>query len=332
MFRIWFERDMPDYVAATIAGLAEPIGPGTATPYDLLSSVGEADAIIASSLVTYHGPALDRAPHLRVIARTGIGVDKIDLEAATGRGVAVCNTPDAPTMSTAEHTITLLLSVAKRVGGAQAALRHGGRDFFGSHEGREVAGSVLGLVGIGRIGANVARMARGLDMTVIAHDPFVEATVAEETGFRLVDSLDHLLREADIISLHLPLTAETKHLINAERLAQMKTGAILVNTARGGLVDHGALIAALDSGRLFGAGLDVTDPEPLPPNHPLLHRDDVVVTPHVAAATREGKARLYQSAVTQALQVLHGKYPKHLVNPGVWPIRRQDSFPKEQQP
>jgi len=332
MFRIWFERDMPDHVAATIAGLATPIGPGTATPADLLSSVGEADAIIASSLATYDGSGMDRAPHLRVISRTGIGVDKIDLGAATARGIAVCNTPDAPTISTAEHTITLMLSVAKRVGGSQAALRSGGRDFFGSHQGREVAGKVLGLVGVGRIGTNVARMAGGLSMTVIAYDPFVEATAAEEAGIQLVDSLDQLLAEADVVSLHLPLTSETGQLMNAGRIAQMKPGAILVNTARGGLVDHAALLAALGSSRLFGAGLDVTDPEPLPPDHPLLHRDDVVATPHVAAATAAGKARLYESAVTQALQVLRGEYPNHLVNPDAWPIRRQDPLTEEKQP
>ena len=331
MFRIWFERDMPDHVAATIAGRATPIGPGTATPEDLLSSVDDADAVIASSLVTYDGPAMDRAPHLRVIARTGIGVDKIDLNAATDRGIAVCNTPDAPTVSTAEHTITLLLSVAKRVGGAQAALRSGGRDFFGSHEGREVASKVLGLIGIGRIGTSVARMARGLNMTVIAYDPFVEPAGVAGTGIRLADSLDHLLDEADVISLHLPLTSETEHLINAKCIAQMKAGTIVINTARGGLVDHDALLAALDDGRLFGAGLDVTDPEPLPTNHPLLHRDDVVVTPHVAAATAAGKARLYESAVTQALQVLHGDYPNHLVNRDVWSSRPRGSFTKEQQ-
>lgn len=332
MFRIWFERDMPEHVAATIAGLAVPIGPGTATPHDLLSSVGEAEAIIASSLVTYDGPAIDRAAHLRVIARTGIGVDKIDLKAATDRGIAVCNTPDAPTVSTAEHTITLLLSVAKRIGGAQAALRSGGRDFFGLHDGREVSGKVLGLVGIGRIGTKVARIASGLNLTVIAYDPFVEATAAAEAGIVLVDSLDRLLTDADVVSLHVPLTSDTEQLMNAEHIARMKPGAILVNTARGSLVDHDALLAALDSGRLFGAGLDVTDPEPLPPNHPLLYREDVVVTPHVAAATAAGKARLYESAVTQALQVLHGEYPKHLVNPDVWPIRRQDLLEKEHQP
>lgn len=332
MFRVWFEREMPGHVATMLAGVATPIGPGTATPQDLLSSVAEADAIIASSLATYDGPGMDRAPRLRVIARTGIGVDKIDLGAATARGVAVCNTPDAPTISTAEHTITLMLSVAKRVGGSQAALRSGGRDFFGSHQGREVAGKVLGLVGVGRIGTNVARIAGGLSMTVIAYDPFVEATVAAEAGIQLVNPIDQLLAESDVVSLHLPLTTETEQLIDAGHIAQMKPGAILINTARGGLVDHAALLAALGTGRMFGAGLDVTDPEPLPPDHPLLHRDDVVVTPHVAAATAAGKARLYESAVTQAIQVLRGEYPNHLVNRDVWPVRRQSSFTKEKQP
>ena len=332
MFRIWFERDMPDHVAATIAGLATPIGPGTATPQDLLSSVGAADAIIASSLATYDGSGMDRAPHLRVISRTGIGVDKIDLGAATKRGIAVCNTPDAPTISTAEHTITLMLSVAKRVEGSQAALRSGGRDLFGSHQGHEVAGKVLGLVGIGRIGTNVARMARALSMTVIAYDPFVDTTDVAQAGIQMVDSLDQLLAEADVISVHLILTNETEHLMNAGHIAQMKPGATLINTARGGLVDHDALLASLENDRLFGAGLDVTDPEPLPPNHPLLHRDDVVVTPHVAAATAAGKARLYESAVAQALQVLHGEYPNHLVNPDVWPVRRQLPSTEENQP
>ena len=331
MFRVWFERDLPDHVAATIAGVATPIGPGTATPEDLLSAVADAHAIIASSLATYDGPAMDRAPHLRVIARTGIGVDKIDLGAATERGIAVCNTPDAPTISTAEHTITLMLSAAKRVGGAQGALRSGGRDFFGSHQGREVSHKVLGLVGVGRIGRNVARIARGLSMTVIAYDPFVEAAVAAKAGIHMMGSLDQLLAEADVVSLHLPLTRETRHLIDAEHIAQMKPGSIIINTARGGLVDHDALLGSLESGRLFGVGLDVTDPEPLAPDHPLLRRDDVVVTPHVAAATAAGKARLYESAVTQALQVLRGEQPNHLVNPEVWSGRKQDPIAEENQ-
>jgi D-3-phosphoglycerate dehydrogenase len=329
MFRIWFERDMPDHLAATLAGLAEPLGPGTGTPDDLLSSVGTADAIIASSLIVYDGPAMDRAPRLRVIARTGIGYDKVDLRAATERGVAVCNAPDAPTISTAEHTIALMLAVAKRVTGAQAALRGGGRDFFASHRGVELTGRHLGLIGVGRIGRAVARMAAGLGMGVIAHDPFVDASTVAASDIRLVESLEQLLAEADVVALHLPLTSETFHLMDGQRIGQMKLDSILINTARGGLIDHPALLDALERGRLFGAGLDVTDPEPLPPDHPLLHRHDVIVTPHVAAATEAGKARLYESAITQAIQVLRGERPPHLVNPDVWPVRRPDPSPEE---
>jgi D-3-phosphoglycerate dehydrogenase len=325
MFRIWFERDMPDHLSTTLAGLAEPLGPGTATPHDLLSAVGPADAIIASSLITYDGPVMDRAPNLRVIARTGIGYDKVDVVAATDRGVAVCNAPDAPTTSTAEHTITLILSVAKRVAGAQAALRGGGRDFFASHRGLELAGRCLGLVGMGRIGSAVAKIAGGLGMRVVAYDPFVDASTLAGSGIQMVDSLAQLLAEGDVVSLHVPLTDETRRLIDAETIRQMKPNSILVNTARGGLVDHNALLGALEQGKLFGAGLDVTDPEPLPPDHPLLRRQDVVVTPHIAAATEAGKARLYESAVSQALQVLRGERPLHLVNLDVWPVRRPDS-------
>jgi D-3-phosphoglycerate dehydrogenase len=332
MFRIWFERDVPHYLSATLAGVATPIGPGTATPNDLMSAIGSAHGAIASSLATYDGPAMDRAPLLRVIARTGIGVNNVDLDAATDRGIAVCNTPDAPTVSTAEHAITLMLTVAKQVPDAQAALRGGGRDFFASHQGEELSGRTLGLVGIGRIGSRVAHMAAAFDMRVIAYDPFVDESAATSAGIELVDSLDGLLAQADVVSLHVPLTTGTRHLIDGERLRLMKPGAILINTARGGLVDHDALLGAIEMGHLAGVGLDVTDPEPLPPDHPLLRRNDVVVTPHVAAATTAGKARLYESAVTQALQVLQGEYPNHLVNQMVWPVRRRDPNTKETRP
>jgi len=331
MYRIWFERDMPHYLSPILEGVATPIGPGTATPGDLLSSIGPAEAVIASSLVTYDASAMGRAPLLRVIARTGIGVDKVDLEAATERGIAVCNAPEGPTISTAEHAITLMLTLAKQVPEAQAALRGGGRDFFASHTGEELSGRTLGLAGIGRIGTRVARIAAGFDMNVIAFDPFVDDATATAAGIELVETLDELVSQADVVSLHLPLTAATRHLIDGERLGLMKPGSILINTARGGLVDHDALLGALELGHLSGAGLDVTDPEPLPPDHPLLHRDDVVVTPHVAAATAAGKARLYESAVTQALQVLRGECPNHLVNPNVWPVRRRDPNTKETQ-
>jgi D-3-phosphoglycerate dehydrogenase len=330
MFRIWSERAMPEDVSSSIAGVAEALGPGTATPNDLAAAIGTAEAAIASALMTYDASIMDRAPGLRVIARTGIGTDNIDVSAATDRGIAVCNTPDAPTRSTAEHTITLMLAVAKRVANAQAALRSGGRDFFASHQGLELAGRTLGLVGMGRIGRAVAEMAGGLDMSVISHDPFVDPASAAGSGIRLVETLESLVEEADVVSLHVPLTDETHHLIDGPMIERMRPNVIVINTARGGLIDHAALLDALERGKLFGAGLDVTDPEPLPPDHPLLKNPHAVVTPHVAAATFAAKARLYESAVDQALQVLRGQRPDHLVNPTVWPLRRPDPSSQEE--
>lgn len=329
MFRVWFEREVPSQVAESLAGVAQLLGPGTDTPGDLLSAIGPAQGVIASSLVTYDGVAMDRAPQLRVIARTGIGYDKVDLEAATARGVAVCNAPDAPTTSTAEHAITLMLAVAKQLESAQTALRNGGRDFFASHDGLEVSGLTLGIVGAGRIGRSVAQCALGLGMDVICHDPYVGS--GENADIEFVADLPSLLARSDVVSLHVPLTARTHHLIDAEAIGRLKRGAILINTARGGLIDHVALLNALDSGHLFGAGLDVTDPEPLPPDHPLLRHPDVVVTPHVATATRAGKARLYESAVSQCLQVLRGERPPHLVNQDVWPVEHPAERPQERE-
>jgi phosphoglycerate dehydrogenase-like enzyme len=261
---------------------------------------------------------MDRAPGLKVIARTGIGVDGVDVAAATERGIAVCNTPDGPTISTAEHAVTLMLSAAKNVGTARAALRTGGSDaYFAAHRGIELSGKVLGLVGLGRIGRHVARIARGLGMEVRFFDPFVAASDVP-AGVIRVEALGDLLAGADVVSLHLPLTGSSRGMFGADQFASMKPGAIFINTARGGLVDQDALVATLEAGRLFGAGLDVTSPEPLPSDHPLLHRQDVVVTPHIASATTEGKARMFEIAFREAIAVIEGRRPEHLVNPEVW--------------
>ena len=178
----------------------------------------------------------------------------------------------------------------------------------------------LGLIGLGRIGKRVAKIAAGFDMIVKAYDPLVSPDQARDLGVELASSLEDVLRTADIVSLHVPLTPETRNMINAERLALMKPGAYLVNAARGGLVDQAALLAALESGRLHGAGLDVFPQEPPDPQSPLLHRDDVIATPHIAGATLAGKDRLWTTAINQALQVLRGERPEHLANPEVWPL------------
>ncbi len=166
-------------------------------------------------------------------------------------------------------------------------------------------------------------------MSVIAYDPFIGDIALADLGITPAGSVDEILETSDVVSLHLPLTDDTRHLLNEERIGRMKRGAILINTARGGLVDHDALLRAIDSGELAGAGLDTTEPEPLPPGHPLLDQRGVVVTPHVAAATDAAKVRLYESAVEQALQVLNGEMPPHLVNREVWPVPYQDPDDKE---
>jgi D-3-phosphoglycerate dehydrogenase len=323
MHKIWFERALPAEYLPLLAGVAEPIGPASATPDNPLVAVGEADAIIASARIRYNAELMDRAPLLQVIARTGVGFDNVTVADATARGIAACYTPEAPTIATSEHAIALLLATVKRLKWCDASLRRGGKaDFMNEFAGMELYQHRLGLVGLGRIGSRVAQMAKALGMTVAAFDPFVTPARAAELGVELISTLEALLGSSDVVSLHVPLGPETRQMINAQRLAQMKPGAYLVNAARGGLVDEAALLAALESGRLAGAGLDVFDPEPPPPDHPLLSRTDVIATPHVGGATAEGRRRVWEGAIAQVLQVLRGERPKFLLNPDVWEKRR----------
>jgi D-3-phosphoglycerate dehydrogenase len=311
MHRLWFERGLPPHLADLVRDRAFAVDPGP--PDDPLATADEAEGVIASSLIRYDAGAFARMPRLRVVSRTGIGYDRIDVAEATRRGVAVCTAPDAPTVSTAEHTMALIFAVAKRLDASASMLRKGPADYFSRHDAVELADRTLGVVGYGRIGTRVASMGRCLGMAITVFDP---ARRPEDPDI-VAATLDDLLGVADIVTLHAPLDADTHHLIDAGRFRAMRPGAILINTARGGLVDQSALLQALDSGRLRGAGLDVTDPDPLPPSHPLLHREDVVVTPHVASATIEGKDRLYEQAIRYALEVLDGGRPNAVLNPEV---------------
>ena len=319
MFKVWSERHiLPDCIGL-LAPLAEPIGPGVATPDDFLSAFPQADGVLAGGM-RYTAEAMDRAPNLLIISRMGIGYEAVDIPAATKRGIAVSYTPDGPTISTAEHAVALIFAVAKDLKKAEHSLRRDRRpDHYGRHSALELFASRLGLVGLGRIGSRVAAAMRGVGMKVSAFDPFVTAERAEELGVDMASSLEALLAEADVVSLHLPLSADTRHLIDAETLGQMKKGAILVNVSRGGLVDEAALLAALESGRLRGAGLDVTDPEPAPADHPLLQRNDVIVTPHVGSASAASKRRILSGAIHHLKQALRGERPDQLLNPEVWP-------------
>ena len=284
---------------------------------DPLGSARPAQAILASSGIQYDDEVFDRLPNLRILVRTGIGIDNIDLDAATGHRVVFCNTPDGPTESTAEHTVALMLAVAKQVKPGMEQLAAGEFAPRGLPMGTELMGKTLGLVGLGRIGGRVAHICgRGFDMRVLAFDPYISAERAAQIGVELTD-LDTVISSADFLSLHAPSTPETHHLINADRFAQMKGEAILLNLARGPLVDPNALLDALDNGQIRGAGMDVFDPEPPPASSPLRTHPKIVATPHSATTTVEGRGRIEHMAVAAVLDFFNGRQPKDICNPAV---------------
>ena len=276
-----------------------------------------ADALLVRSETKVSGDLLAAAERLKVIGRAGAGVDNIDVEAATRRGIVVVNAPGGNTFAAAEHTLALLLAAARRIAPADASLKRGEwrrSDFLGI----EVRGKVLGLIGLGRVGAEVARRAQAFDLKVAAYDPYVSAELARRLGVEVAD-LRTVLEQADFISLHTPLTEQTRCLIGAEQLGWMKPTAILVNCARGGLVDEAALLGVLENGWLAGAAVDVFEQEPAIDN-PLARHLRVVATPHLGASTAEAQASVARQVAEQVLQVLEGKPAQFAVNaPGLPP-------------
>lgn len=253
----------------------------------LIEKIPSYDALIVRSKTQVTAPVIAAGAALKVIGRAGIGVDNIDVGAATERGIVVFNTPDANATTTAELTIAHLLSLSRHLPQADRSVRSGAWTPT-RYVGSELSGKVLGIVGFGTIGRLVAERAAGLKMRVVVYDPFVAPDVIQEASAEPAD-LDDLLRQADYVTLHCPLIEKTRNLIDKRRLAQMKPGARLVNCARGGLVDEAALVAALESGHLAGAALDVYQQEPPPKELPLFARDDVVLTPHLGASTQEAQ-------------------------------------------
>jgi D-3-phosphoglycerate dehydrogenase / 2-oxoglutarate reductase len=294
----------------------------TATASDAwYAEAATCDSLLITGLTRMTGPVMDLiGQRPRIIARAGIGVDRIDLDAATERGILVVNTPDGPTESTAEHAVALMLSLAKMVGFTDRILRSGaGFPVYGSlPPGLELRGAVLGLVGLGRIGGRVAEIARVLGMRVLAFDPFVSAERAAALGVELVPLLPDLLKAADVVSVHCPLAPETHHLIDAEALAQMRPGSYLVNVSRGPIIDEAALVEALRSGHLAGAGLDVFDPEPPRADNPLFDLPNTICTTHVGSYTTACLRRMQVMAAEQIVSGLAGERPNGLVNPAVW--------------
>jgi phosphoglycerate dehydrogenase-like enzyme len=274
---------------------------------------------------------MDRAPNREVIFIAASGTDKIDVAAATERGILVVSAPGGNARVVAEHTLALLLSIARRLPETDRWLRAEKwpvvKQRLADEGSRPVSleGKTLAIVGLGAIGRTVAGFARAFGMIVLAYDPFVRQDNTAVDGVPVVDSLAAAISQADFVSLHAPLTESTRCLLGRAQFAQMKPGAYLVNTSRGELVDTEALVDALASGAVRAAGLDVTDPEPLPPDHPLMRMDTVVVTPHVGGLAQGIVERLAETAVSQAIEALAGRLPDAPLNPEAWeaPSSRQ---------
>lgn len=267
-------------------------------PDELAAEIADADGVIVRSATKITADLIEKAPRLRVIGRAGVGVDNIDVGAATEKGVVVMNAPDGNTITTAEHAIALLISLARNIPQAYATLRGGTWDkkrFVGV----ELNGKTLGVIGLGRIGKHVAQVARGFGMNVVGFDPFISDDQAKELGIE-TGTLDDVFVRSDFITIHTPVTDETRGMIGREAFSKMKEGVRIVNCARGGLVDEEALLEAIGSGKVAGAALDVYSVEPLPGDSPLLANDKIITTPHLGASTTEAQDGV---AVTVAEQM-----------------------------
>jgi D-3-phosphoglycerate dehydrogenase len=254
--------------------------------------------------------ALERC---RVISVYAVGADGVDLDAASRLGIAVCNVPGYCTVEVAEHTVALLLAGWRRLRAAERVARSGSWGLDELRPVHRLAGRTVGLLGFGRIAQEVARRLAGFDVALVAHDPYADAAAAASLSVELC-GLDELLRRSDVLTIHAPLTEQTRRLLDRDRLALLPDGALVVNAGRGGIVDHEALLAALESGRLAGAALDVAGVEPAPEGDPLLARDDVVCTPHMAYYSEESLLELRESVARNAAAVLTGRRPGSIVN------------------
>jgi D-3-phosphoglycerate dehydrogenase len=281
------------------------------TPDALREILPGYDALIVRSQVAVDAALIAAGVNLVVIGRAGVGVDNVDLDAATRAGIVVVNAPTGNTIAAAEHTLALLYGLARRTGPADASVRRGEwqREQF---TGLELRGRTLGIIGLGKIGQAIAVRANAMEMVVLATDPFVTAEQAANHGVELVD-LDALLRRADVVSVHVPLTRATRGLIGREAIAKLKPGSIVLNVARGGVVDEAALAEALSSGHLGGAGIDVFDHEP-PINSPLLAAPNTLLTPHLGASTSEAQVLVAKEVAMQVLDVLDGRSARYAVN------------------
>lgn len=285
----------------------------TGQPADaLVASIENYDALVVRSETKVTRAIIEAGTRLQVIGRAGVGVDNIDLVAATERGVIVVNAPQGNTIAAAEHTIALLMALARHIPQADASMR-GGKWDRKTYVGTEVRGKTLGVIGLGPIGSEVARRGLGLDMRVLAHDPYVAEDRVRSIGAEPAD-FEGLIATSDFITVHVPMTAATKGMIGAEQFERMKDGVRLLNVARGGIIEEAALAAAVKSGKVAGAAVDVYTAEPIAEDNPLLGDPRIITTPHLGASTAEAQERVAVDVAEQIVDVLHGRPARYAVN------------------
>ena len=278
----------------------------------LLERVAEFDGIVVRSCTVIDRELLDRADRLKVVGRAGVGVDNIDIAHATSRGVLVVNAPESNTISAAEHTLALMLAVARDLPRVDRELR-GGRWKKAARRGVELYGKTLGIVGLGRVGSTVAVRAAAFGMKVIAYDPYIARDRFEMFGAERIENLDELISRSDYLTLHTPKTEETTGMIGGREIALAPDGVRIINCARGGIVDEAALVSAIESGKVAGAGIDVFDGEPTE-SHPFFTHDRIVVTPHLGGSTEEAQVRVGVTIAEQVVEALSGALPMHALN------------------
>jgi glyoxylate reductase len=285
----------------------------------LLKLAHDCDGLVTLLTDKVDDELFEAAPKVKVVANYAVGFDNIDVPAATRRGVPVTNTPGVLTDTTADLAFTLLVASARRIAEGRDYAKQGKWKTWGPMllQGQDIYGATLGIAGIGRIGAAVARRGKGFNMKILYYDAVRNEQAEKELGAQFV-SKEELLRQSDFLSLHVPLTPQTRHFIDAQALNMMKPTAVLVNTSRGPVVDSMALYEALKAKRIFAAGLDVTDPEPLPADHPLYTLDNALIVPHIASASFETRSRMAEMAADNLLAGLEGKLPPNCLNPEIY--------------
>lgn len=311
MKKVLFSKEIQSAALDLLVGKIEPVILPDNSEETAKQLVKDVEGIILRTNIRVTRELMDAAPNLKIISRTGVGVDNVDVEAATEKGIMVCNTPGVNAISVAEQTIALILGVAKQLRIMDKGVREGNWKIRNASMAMDIDGKTLGLVGVGQIGSLVGKKCRlAFNMKVIAYDPYVQ----QAEGIELRSTLDEVFSQADIVSIHVPYMKETHHLVNAGLLSLMKPEACLINTSRGAVVDEKALVEALEKKSIAGAGLDVFEEEPPSVNNPILRFDNVITTPHSAALSRECELKVAMTAAQAVVDYAEGRQPKYVYN------------------